>query len=110
MFRAYLEVIEGEFDFIADGGENRRIPRRRFEKHGLDDRVTVPEVEEEASTSSVLVMRRVRGTKLLAALNRARASNRRPKCPTTAPRRGTSPTAASDGTEASSTPSSRRGV
>lgn len=83
VFRAYLEVIEGEFDFTAEAAKIGEF-RALFEKHGLDDRVTVPEVEEEASTSSVLVMRRVRGTKLLAALNRARASNRRPKCPATA--------------------------
>ena len=83
VFRAYLEVIEGEFDFIAEAAKIGEF-RALFEKHGLDDRVTVPEVEEEASTSSVLVMRRVRGTKLLAALNRARASNRPPKCPATA--------------------------
>ena len=83
VFRAYLEVIEGEFDFTAEAAKIGEF-RTLFEKHGLDDRVTVPEVEEETSTSSVLVMRRVRGTKLLAALNRARASNRRPKCPATA--------------------------
>ena len=80
IFRAYLDVIEGEFDFTAEAAKIGEFTAL-FEHHGLADRVMIPEVVEELSTAEVLVMERVRGIKLLSVLNRARQRRKRPACP-----------------------------
>lgn len=83
IFRAYLDVIAGEFDFTAEAAKINEF-RELFETHGLGDRVAVPVVIEDLSTSEVLVMERVRGVKLLSVLNRARQRGRRPLVPAAA--------------------------
>ena len=83
IFRAYLDVIAGEFDFTAEAAKINEF-RELFETHGLSDRVALPVVIEDLSTSEVLVMERVRGVKLLSVLNRARRRGRRPLVPAAA--------------------------
>ena len=83
VFRAYQSVIEHEFDFNV---EARKISEFRevFETHGLSDRVATPRVVDELSGARVLVMERVRGVKVLDALNRARRRGRVPRLPSRA--------------------------
>ena len=80
VFRAYLDVIRGEFDFRAEA-ERMDEFRALFERRGLSDRVSVPEWFPEASGAKTLASRRATGTKLLTTLRRARAAGRRPRCP-----------------------------
>jgi aarF domain-containing kinase len=83
IFRAYLDVIAGEFDFTAEAAKIAEF-RELFEAYGLSDRVVVPTVIDDLSTSEVLVMERVKGVKLLSVLNRARRRKRRPLVPAAA--------------------------
>jgi predicted unusual protein kinase regulating ubiquinone biosynthesis (AarF/ABC1/UbiB family) len=78
VFRAYLDVIRGEFDFRAEA-ERMDEFRALFERRGLSDRVSVPEWFPEASGAKTLASRRATGTKLLTTLRRARAAGRRPR-------------------------------
>jgi len=78
IFRAYLDVIEEEFDFTIEAAKMEEF-RKLLEGAGLSDRIAVPQVI--SATKRVLIMRRVRGIKLLTLFNKARASNKVPRCP-----------------------------
>ena len=78
IFRAYLDVIEEEFDFTIEASKMDEF-RKVLDAAGLGDRLAVPQVI--TATRRVLIMRRVRGVKLLTLFNRARATNKIPRCP-----------------------------
>ena len=79
IFRAYLDVVDEEFDFTIEGAKTEEFGKL-LDAAGLADRISVPQVI--MSTRRVLIMRRVRGMKLLTLFNRARAQNKIPRCPT----------------------------
>ena len=78
IFRAYLDVIDEEFDFTIEGEKTEEFGKL-LDGAGLSDRIAVPQVI--TATRRVLIMRRVRGAKLLTIFNRASASRKVPRCP-----------------------------
>jgi len=78
IFRAYLDVIDEEFDFTIEGSKMEEF-EKLLDSAGLSDRIAVPKVI--TATRRVLIMRRVRGMKLLTLFNRARSQSKVPRCP-----------------------------
>ena len=78
IFRAYLDVIDDEFDFTIEARKTEEFAKL-LDEAGLSDRIIVPTVI--TATRRVLIMRRVRGMKLLTLFNRARSNNKIPRCP-----------------------------
>ena len=78
IFRAYLDVIDEEFDFTIEARKTEEFAKL-LDDAGLSDRIVVPTVI--TATRRVLIMRRVRGMKLLTLFNRARSNNKIPRCP-----------------------------
>ena len=79
IFRAYLDVINEEFDFKIEHEKIDYFGKLFEQTPEICDKVCAPRVV--ASTKKVLVMRRVRGAKLLTIFNRARQNGKRPRCP-----------------------------
>ena len=79
IFRAYLDVIDEEFDFKIEHEKIDYFGKLFEQTPEICDKVCAPRVV--ASTKKVLVMRRVRGAKLLTIFNRARQNGKRPRCP-----------------------------
>ncbi len=79
IFEAYLDVIDEEFDFKIEHEKIDYFGKLFEQTPEICDKVCAPRVV--ASTKKVLVMRRVRGAKLLTIFNRARQNGKRPRCP-----------------------------
>ena len=79
IFAAYLDVIDEEFDFKIEHEKIDYFGKLFEQTPEICDKVCAPRVV--ASTKKVLVMRRVRGAKLLTIFNRARQNGKRPRCP-----------------------------
>ena len=79
IFEAYLDVIDEEFNFKIEHEKIDYFGKLFEQTPEICDKVCAPRVV--ASTRKVLVMRRVRGAKLLTIFNRARQNGKRPRCP-----------------------------